>query len=63
MQYDVITLFGGIVEDYCSYSIMKRGIDFEAMGDETVSGRFGKDCTAVSDFRNIGRYPRKEGAF
>ena len=39
MQYDVITLFGGIVEDYCSYSIMKRGIEKGIITVNTINPR------------------------
>lgn len=39
MQYDVITLFPGIVEDYCSYSIMKRGIENGIISVNTVNPR------------------------
>lgn len=39
MRYDVITLFPGIVEDYCSYSIMKRGIENGIISVNTVNPR------------------------
>lgn len=39
MRYDVITLFGGIIEDYCSYSIMKRGIEKGIITVNTVNPR------------------------
>lgn len=39
MQYDVITLFPGIIEDYCSYSIMKRGIENGIISVNTVNPR------------------------
>lgn len=39
MQYDVITLFGGIIEDYCSYSIMKRGIENGIITVNTINPR------------------------
>lgn len=39
MQYDVITLFGDIIRDYCSYSIMKRGIENGIITVNTVNPR------------------------
>lgn len=39
MRYDVITLFGGIIEDYCSYSIMKRGIEKGIITVNTINPR------------------------
>lgn len=39
MRYDVITLFGGIIEDYCSYSIMKRGIEKGIISVNTINPR------------------------
>ncbi len=39
MRYDVITLFPGIIEDYCSYSIMKRGIENGIISVNTVNPR------------------------
>jgi len=39
MQYDVITLFGDIIKDYCSYSIMKRGIEKGIISVNTVNPR------------------------
>jgi len=39
VQYDVITLFPGIIEDYCSYSIMKRGVESGIISVNTVNPR------------------------
>lgn len=39
MKYDVITLFPGIIEDYCSYSIMKRGIEKGIISVNTLNPR------------------------
>lgn len=39
MRYDVITLFSGIIEDYCSYSIMKRGIEKGIISVNTINPR------------------------
>ncbi len=39
MRYDVITLFPDIIKDYCSYSIMKRGIEKGIISVETVNPR------------------------
>lgn len=39
MRYDVITLFPGMISDYCSYSIMKRGIEKGIISVNTVNPR------------------------
>lgn len=39
MQYDVLTLFPDIINDYCSYSIMKRGIEKGIISVNTINPR------------------------
>ena len=39
MRYDVLTLFPDIIKDYCSYSIMKRGIEKGVITVNTINFR------------------------
>ena len=44
IKFDVITLFEGIIKDYCSYSIIKRGIESKIIEVNTIDPRsFTKD--------------------